>query len=84
METGDDRPDPDEEAKVADIGVLAVEGDRARPLRMDTRPEAVGNGGGGLDARGRAALRSPILAALSRNASCIRVLPFDPSRFRSL
>lgn len=81
---GEDRPDPEEEAKVADIGVLAVDGDRARPVQLEMRPEAVGIGGGGLEARRRAALRSPMLAPRSRNASCIRACPCVFSEVSSL
>ena len=79
---GDDRPDPDEEANVADMGVLASDGERARPICIELSPGAVGNGGGGLEARRRAALRSPILTALERNASCIRAFPVETSRIR--
>lgn len=79
---GDELPDPDEEAKVADIGVLVADGDLVRLMRSEPRPGTVGIGGGGLDTLRRVARRSPMLAALSRNASCIRKVPVDGSRMR--
>jgi hypothetical protein len=70
VETGEDRPDPEEELNVDDMGVEAGDGEWVPPRAEMTCAGAVGRGGGGLEALRLAARKSPTLLAF-RKASCI-------------